>query len=107
MVSEAELQAIVGPTGFPGMTHLLSTYDIGDEILVTSNCDNFPNPICGTWELVTPLDRDPTVPVGEGEDDGVWPREYGGYCMDYYHPEAEAEDWSYLDLKGPNREEEG
>lgn len=64
-----ELQEIVGPTGIPGNTHLLSTYNIGDEILITSNCDDFPNPICGTWELVTPLDRDPTIPVGEGEDD--------------------------------------
>ncbi len=66
-----ELQEILGPTGVPGNTHLLSTYNIGDEITVDSNCDNFPNPICGIWKLVTPLDRDPTVLVGEGEDDQV------------------------------------
>ncbi len=66
-----ELQEIIGPTGISGNTHLLSTYNIGDEITVTMNCDNFPNPICGTWELVTPLDRDPTVPIGEGEGDQV------------------------------------
>lgn len=69
MCTSLELLDLVGPTGELDESHQITTYNIGDTVTFTRQCSDYANPPCGQWQLVRPLDRDFSKPIGEGDPD--------------------------------------
>ena len=71
MCTSLELRDLVGPSGDISTSHQISIATIGQKVMVERECTDYPNPICGDWLLVRPLNRDFSLPLST--DDSAIP----------------------------------